>query len=653
MAIAELKRAIQIDRKFAEAYNRLALIYMEQKSVTGRIQADRLLRQALRLDRKNVEYNLNLGILYFRREMDSMARDQFKKVLKLDPSNAVAYYYLGRIKEKDMLHYKDMIDNSDPDGVIYFQDFANDFLKEALEYYRKALERDSQLIPAYFRMALIFYELGQYRPMARLLRRALRIKPDDKNCHLFLGLAYHRLGYYDLAFSEYEKARALMSSQERAFYDSIEPLLSPQEEEFWTSGDSLSRYQFQKAFWKSRDPLYLTPYNERLLEHYGRIAYANLRFSFPEKKIEGWQTDRGKVYIRFGEPWFQLRTRPWVDVGHALGRSPLHPSREIWRYPDFDIVFEDRFLSGNYAFAWGDSPYNDYKYIFNRIIRETPDLYEHDYGGERFDLLVDLANFQGTQGQTDVETFVGVPSSKVHYELEPGPRITTTLKKGLFVFNEQWEEIQRRVEIRPFDREIRPSPLGNLFLDREVLRLPPGTYHLALEFLDERSRNVGLYRETLTVPSYQADTLQLSDLVLAHDIRLLESPSRVSRNSIEVTPNFTKEFKKAQDVFIYYEIYGLTRDPGGQTRFVVESILNPTPEESPLVRLVKKLLPWREKLPRLATSFQYQGTSETERHFRILRWPEAKPGRYELILSVRDLNSGQQTRKSVRLRITE
>ena len=53
-------------------------------------------------------------------------------------------------------------------------------------------------------------------------------------------------------------------------------------------------------FWRKRDPLYLTAFSERRMEHYGRVAYANLRYGQRLKGIPGWQTDRGKAYIKFG-----------------------------------------------------------------------------------------------------------------------------------------------------------------------------------------------------------------------------------------------------------------------------------------------------------------------------------------------------------------
>ncbi|MCK5700070.1 MAG: GWxTD domain-containing protein, partial [Cyclobacteriaceae bacterium] len=54
-------------------------------------------------------------------------------------------------------------------------------------------------------------------------------------------------------------------------------------------------------YWKKYDPTPDTEYNELMEEFYSRIDYAALEFRGISKK-NGLSTDRGKVYIRFGEP---------------------------------------------------------------------------------------------------------------------------------------------------------------------------------------------------------------------------------------------------------------------------------------------------------------------------------------------------------------
>jgi len=78
------------------------------------------------------------------------------------------------------------------------------------------------------------------------------------------------------------------------------------------------------AFWSQRDPSPGTLRNEEMETYYYRVAYANQRYSRFHNR--GWNTDRGEVFIRFGNPDFvedhpfNYGTRPyqiWSYYGHG------------------------------------------------------------------------------------------------------------------------------------------------------------------------------------------------------------------------------------------------------------------------------------------------------------------------------------------------
>lgn len=53
-------------------------------------------------------------------------------------------------------------------------------------------------------------------------------------------------------------------------------------------------------YWKDRDPTPETEANELRMEHYARIQHANQRFG--SMRVTGMESDRGRIYIRYGEP---------------------------------------------------------------------------------------------------------------------------------------------------------------------------------------------------------------------------------------------------------------------------------------------------------------------------------------------------------------
>ena len=75
-----------------------------------------------------------------------------------------------------------------------------------------------------------------------------------------------------------------------------------------------------QEFWSRRDPTPGTARNEQMEEYYYRVASANERWTVA--RSSGWSTDRGEVFIRFGQP-DEVQDRP-VEYG-------THPY-QVWFY---------------------------------------------------------------------------------------------------------------------------------------------------------------------------------------------------------------------------------------------------------------------------------------------------------------------------------
>ncbi len=100
-------------------------------------------------------------------------------------------------------------------------------------------------------------------------------------------------------------------------------------------------------FWKERDPDPATPENERLEEFIARVRTAADRFG--ARGRPGWDTDRGKVYIRYGE----------ADDIEQVPAGFNTPAYEIWRYTSRNLtfVFADTSGFGEYVLVQPSSPF--------------------------------------------------------------------------------------------------------------------------------------------------------------------------------------------------------------------------------------------------------------------------------------------------------
>lgn len=111
----------------------------------------------------------------------------------------------------------------------------------------------------------------------------------------------------------------------------------------WRRGLSTAgKRQFLIRFWQQRDPTPGTPRNEARERFYGLITAANQKFTERGPNARpGWRSDRGRIFIRNGEPAERLQRQ---NIGMA-------PPYEVWRYAtgkDRWYVFVD--VSGFGAF---------------------------------------------------------------------------------------------------------------------------------------------------------------------------------------------------------------------------------------------------------------------------------------------------------------
>ena len=118
--------------------------------------------------------------------------------------------------------------------------------------------------------------------------------------------------------------------------ETLKEILDDKEYKFLEQApDSVKEARFA-SFWKERDPTPDTRENELQQEFYRRIDFTNNMFTVNALDKEGWQTDRGKIYIKYGPP---------TDVERHQDQLNL-PPYEIWFYDKIDMRFYFQDKSG-------------------------------------------------------------------------------------------------------------------------------------------------------------------------------------------------------------------------------------------------------------------------------------------------------------------
>jgi GWxTD domain-containing protein len=636
--IGQLERVTYLDNKFAEAFHELGRAYLEQETILGRNRALLALERAIRLAPQNTSYRYTMAKLQLRRGARGEAKSELRKIMKIDPMDARPYYHLAVFKEEDMLHYRDLI-SAHENATIYFYDFANKDYVEAERLFRSAIGLDPKMAEAYHHLAGLYFDAQLYEKMAALMEKAAT-HLSSIDLFLFLGLARQELGKSDEAMQAYQQALQLMPPADRALFYSLQTVLAPDTLKIFEKAPDSLQARMQQRFWKARDPLFLTAANERLLEHFGRIAYANLRYGVPEKNIAGWKTDRGQTLIRFGHPRSRVRTRADLSTNET-GHVTLEASKEFWNYGDFQMIFDDRFLNRNYSFAWGSVGEVDGKALFAEKIRDVPERYDFFSGGKRVDLPHVIAQFRDAQrpDSTRLEIYFGVAGSALQ------AASPYTLRRGLFFFDENWNEIRQwRGDRRIFGATAISS---NYILDRWPVRMKHGSYRISLEVFDPQSGRAGAQREMIEVEDFSSSQLQMSSLVLTEADSSNPELTLYRENALHLVPSLFQQFSAGHSIYIYYEIYNLTLDSQGRSNYRIEYAIEPVQADKGLmgraaIRL-GRILGLRRQSVTIGSSFESAGDNRDEKLYQSVEILGQPAGQYYLTIRVSDRVSGQSS----------
>ncbi|MXW04543.1 MAG: tetratricopeptide repeat protein [Gemmatimonadetes bacterium] len=297
-ALEAFKQVVRRDRFWAPGHMGLGLTNMRVPN--RRLDARKAMREAIKLDPGNAEYQYALGMTYMDQGEESWligshqdGRDFFQRAVELDPLHPDAHFQLGRCYEELKLS----------DQHMQVRDRYDDYVK-ALNSYLLQYQVNPEHPEALQRFAGVCHRFEYYERGAEQLRKMAEemegISSDLIQTLLtqFEALSMSTKKQYDLLQRSLETYVNALDLEEQAVYRDLVHVATNEELKAWRSAEGKEREDLWTEFWNARDSNPATIENERLVEHYKRVMYARIHFSdtqFPYDR-------RGEVYVRFGEP---------------------------------------------------------------------------------------------------------------------------------------------------------------------------------------------------------------------------------------------------------------------------------------------------------------------------------------------------------------
>ena len=276
-AMGAFRKAISLDKKLAEGYNGVGLVYLELKKDWQ--LAEKYFRQALQKDRSFVEaqYNIARAHMSVGSAGTRAARGEAERVVKMDSTYAPAYLILAEWHKVRQKHDR------------------------AIESYRKymALRPEDQEVG--YNVGLSLLMQGRYDEAETFAMAHLNARP---RYGVLAQVMMHREDYVK-ALQAFNLFLDYLPPEERARYGDLSLVASPEELAEYRETPEAQRADFLRRFWLEHDPELVSGGTRRRAEHYRRVWYARTHFS---EHTQPWDR-RGEVYIRYGEPDYRSTSR--------------------------------------------------------------------------------------------------------------------------------------------------------------------------------------------------------------------------------------------------------------------------------------------------------------------------------------------------------
>ena len=548
----------------------------------------------------------------------------------------------------------------------------------AISHLNAALESDPRQRTVYDHLMQIYALKGEFEDALEMLSQMYVFFPEDPETWTYHGYTHYHLGNIEAASKSFETAFRFMDRNTEYAYSHIENILPE---------DELAAYHQDEAaytsrFWTSKDPRYLTPYNERKMEHFARLTYADLLYGASDLDLKGWNTERGQILVRYGVPQGDVVIIPRSGSGVMQGAPEKRGDIEdptgdsglaievgrngsgwdmfeeantynIWDYGDFKFVFEDPFRNGEYRLYSPSAQdisdgaiahVNDYIIKAQETIRETPERYEYQAPGRQIELPYAVASFKGANGNTDVYVNYAIPITN---EFNPASEfINITANAGTFVVAENRDmlvERRRTIYGLPTAQIVRFDE-SNLWVDTEHMSTPPGHHEISVEFETVGGGTVAVQRREVDVHDYSGTALAMSDILLSYRIEESfdgrpVSGSDIVRKGLSIQPAPWTVYGTDQPIYIYFEVYNLTPDAEGVSRYQVEAELTPRQSGSGVGRAIRNLFGGGGQGVSTGVPISVESTEDGQ--YLILDAENLESGLYTLKVTVKDEVSGR------------
>lgn len=608
----------------------LGMTFAKMDGITNRTYARKFLKMAVKQEEDSIRWRYDLGLVLIQSDMKFSAHQEFKKIIELDSGYLDAYYQVIDYCIERYCYNGDTrrLQEGYVTGLMGRNKFPNNTVLK-------------------YKMALIAALFESYSEGSKIIAKISN--PDTLQTEITLLDAYlnYKERNFERSYDLFSMGIHRLSPENAKGYFDIALLLSPQQKKDYDKMSEGRKKIYSDSVWQSYDPDLTTELNEKKVEHFARVYMAEIMHSQPDRGKHAWDTDQGKLYIRYGPPDYARWKLPededlklncqWRWIYYFNGR-PVY------------LTFLNTFGGNSYALApmdYGGSEYEAYV-----LSAEIPNVVRFAEQNNLIHSIFSYFIYKGPDNQSMIDLFVATPYDQFVYKP----------LQGHAVCNVEYRSALSDLEGNPIKRGmynqkvvISPTLSQNSdFYNFYTITMPAPAESLKVSCAIEQkaAERVNIYEMPLDVYNFNDSGFHLSSLILASKVGDKEKDSQFNRRNIKLIPNFTRTYRNNDTLIVYYEIYDLPTNIRNRTHYRLSYSITEVEPPSNLFRAIAGILAGKQKTE--ITHTADRGDIRTDLYEPLkIDISSLKPGLYDFTLNVEDLIIGKHITRQTRFSVVE
>ena len=518
--------------------------------------------------------------------------------------------------------------------------------KEAEKYFREAVAAAPSYTRGYRQLAMLLAERERWTELGAIARARVAQDPKDAWAVMTAALAAYRTGNQKYAQTAFESGFKLLPRSDRERLDNLERMIAPSDSGTFAGWNDSVRTAYAAKYWNWSAPLWSRGQSSPRTEFLARVTYAELRWTVDEMRKRGADSDRGRVYIRYGPPDARQSTDNSMQVyGANIDRGAPEKDEmggkiESWWYDFAKLAFHFRGMP-----SFGTSYFTAPSVAYERM-DSVPSRWDNIASVRIDSLPVRVARFRARPDSVDV-VFTSQPPVAA---IRAAASIEGAVRTDFWLLDP---------ELRPWVHDSGTTTAGGS--RAFVRRLPVGEYLYRFEASAESSLRgaralASMYVKDDPATDFTLSGFGMSDVLLATRVAPRGAGKRWSDFDYDANAG---SVASGSDVALLWELYDFAEKDGSASYEITFSIQ----------RKYKSML--NRIRAKVTSSFStMMGSEQTEdrviyRYERTtahapvitdyitLGLTDLEPGDWDLTVEMRDRNSGRTTAKTSRVVIRE